>query len=60
MTESITESAGPPATTAATKRWFYRKFTSTGEVIDFLNGHPAQGPGEFNATTHSDGTVDLF
>ncbi len=58
MTETHTGVAGAAAG-AATKRWWFTKMPAS-EMLAFLNGNPAQGPGEFSATTLPDGTVELY
>lgn len=59
MTESGSESTAAAGSAAGTKRWFFRNLPAN-EVLSFLNGSPAQGAGEFSATTRPDGTVDLY
>ena len=59
MSETATATAeAPPA--AATKKWWYVKLAGPDKVLAFLNGSPAQGPGEMSATRRPDGTVDLY
>jgi hypothetical protein len=59
MAETVTATAAP-APAAATKKWWHTRLAGPDEVLAFLNGSPAQGPGEMSASRRPDGTVDLY